>query len=326
MIAALLTVLCIFSKQNGISLLILVPIYLIIEKKKAAALAFFAFTILLSFAGFVFFDGQTNHFFSSHVIGSLKNRIDPRWYYVYIFKLVAGTFLSIPLGIALVVSAKSIAENRNRLLKAIALLFVVQFSFSTVLGLKWGSSVGYYNESFLLAFLIIAYFCSTVTSSGFRLFVQKISIYVYPALVVFLFHVLAQLFFFFINSKLEAKSKFDEQMDIAAYLKKAIGDQDTYVLDLSNADMNFFKNILYKESAAPNIDAVRCCTLPDHIFDYTGLIAGLQNGKIAFIIKQTGSMQKSVWGVDIQNYIKDSSFPSYTLYKYHYLPRRVSPR
>ena len=75
-------------------------------------------------------------------------------------------------------------------------------------------------------------------------------------------------------------------------------------------------NAFFKESAAPNIDAVGCCTLPGKIFDYSGLLDGFKNGKIMFIIKGKNSIEQSIWGIDIQQYQPDTVFTHYSIYKY----------
>lgn len=316
--AALLVTLCILSKQNGISLLILVPAWLILEKRANAAWQFIFFAALLCSGMFLYFEYVfTDYSFAAHIIHSLRNRIDPRWFYIYVFKLVASTYLTLPIAISLMISFKSIADNKDPLLKTLGILFMLQFGFSTALCLKWGSSVGYYNETFLLSLIVITAFFSRSPFTNAALLIKRATAYAYPALFIFLFHIIAQLYFFFINSKTESRDKFSEQVQVSNYIKKAIGTQDKYVMDLSDPDFNFFKNLLYKESAAPNMDAVRCCTLPDKIFDYSGLLQGLENGKILFLIEEKDASKKSQWEVNLQHYTQDVSFPSYTIYRYH---------
>jgi len=317
LVIAVLTTLCIYSKQNGISLLLLVPVWFAQEKDYRSLLQFLLLTFVFCAGLFVYFEYYyTNHFFSEHIINALKNKIDPRWFYVYVFKLTAGSYLTLPLAAALITSVKSIAENSNQLLKKLGWFFILQFFFSTALCFKWGSSQGYYNESFLTAFIVITAFYKSTVSPKLHLFVKMVGMYTYPALLVMLIHVTAQLFFFFLNSKTEAKGKFDEQVEVSNYIRKEIGIQNRYVIDLSGADFNFFKNLLYKESAAPNMDAVSCCTLPAGIFDYSGLLSDLKTGKILFHIEGKDFSHDSLWGVDIRHFKEDTTFNSYRIYKY----------
>jgi len=319
---AVLATLCIFSKQNGISLLLLVPIWLLQEKSYRALFYFILFSSICFAGMFLYFQNfYTDHFFSEHIINSLKNKIDPRWFYVYVFKLMAGSYLAIPLAVSLVIAVKSIADsNSPGLLKKLGVFFALQFLLSTALSLKWGSSQGYYNESFLAGFILITTYYSSASSSGWPALLKTAGVYLYPAMLLFILHITAQLYFFFINSRDEAKEKFAEQVQISNYIKKELPSQNSYVIDLSNADFNFFKNLLYKECAAPNIDAVNCCTMPDKIFNYSELLLGLRTGKILFLIETKGSSQESLWGVDIQHYKIDSSFTSYTVYRYSPVP------
>ena len=317
LITAVLVTLCIYSKQNGISLLLLVPVWFAQEKDYRSLLQFLFLTFFFCAGLFVYFEYYyTDHFFSEHIIHALKNKIDPRWFYIYVFKLTAGSYLTLPLAVSFIISVRSIAGNSNQLLKKLGWFFFLQFFFSTALCFKWGSSQGYYNESFLTAFIVIAAFYKNTISPKLQLFVKLAGMYTYPALLVMLIHVTAQLFFFFLNSKAEAKEKFNEQVEVSNYIRKEIGIQNRYVIDLSGADFNFFKNLLYKECAAPNIDAVSCCTLPAGIFDYSELLSDLKTGKILFLIERKDFSPGSLWGVDIEHFKEDTTFKSYRICKY----------
>lgn len=314
---AVLVTVCIFSKQNGVTLLLLVPTWFIIEKKYKACIQFLLFFSFLFTGTFLYFQYIfTDQFFSRHIIEALNNKIDPQWFYIYVFKLIAPSYLTLPLAIALIISAKTITENKHLLLKKLSVIFILQLLLSTALSFKWGSSLGYYNESFLIGFVLIALFMETIEPSTVKKLISAAAKYCYPALLIFIIHMLAQLFFFFINSRDEAKTRYTEQQQISEYIKKGIGETNSYVIDMSNADFNFFKNMLFKECAAPNIDAVNCCTLPDNIFDYSGLLDGLKTGKILFIIKERDAIPGSFWNVDLHHYQKDATFNNYIIYKY----------
>jgi hypothetical protein len=313
---AILTTLCIFSKQNGISLLLIVPVWFIAGKNYRSLILYLAFSAFFLISTFLYFECiYTDHFFHRHLIDALKNQIDPQWFYVYIFKAITPSYLTLPLALSLIISIRSIAENNASLLRRLGIICIIQFLFSTALSFKWGSSLGYYNESFLLAFIITALFF-TIFPQPIRSAFHNMAIYIYPVVSVLFVHMIAQLYFFYINSPAEAKEKLNEQIQISNYIKSTIGTTNKYAIDLSGADFNFFKNILFKESAAPNIDAVGCCTLPGKIFNYSGLLDGFKNGKIMFIIKEKSSIEQSVWGIDIQHYKADTVFAHYSIYKY----------
>lgn len=317
LLPAILTSLCVFSKQNGIVLVGLVPAWFLIDKNYKAFTFFLLSSFILLAGGFLYFEFiYTDRFFSQHIINALNNKIDPQWFYIYIFKLIAPSYLTLPLAASLIISIKSISKDNHSLTKKIGVLCIMQFLFSTALSFKWGSSLGYYNESFFLGLSLIALSLTTVTEQAKQTIVRTASLYSYPAFFFFIIHMVAQMFFFFLNNPADSKEKYNEQAQISNYIKQAIGNESRYVIDLSNADFNFFKNMLFKEIAAPNIDAVNCCTMPDKIFDYSALINGLQNGQILFLIKEKDATLTTFWGVDIQHYKKDTTFKNYSIYKY----------
>ena len=314
---ALLATMCLYSKQNGISLMVLIPAWFVIEKNYRRLFQFLFIALLFSAGLFFYFEYVfTDHFFYDHTIHALKNRIDPRWFYVFVFKLMAGSWLTLPLGAALVLAARLLAETKSTALKQLSSIFVLQLTFNLVLSFKWGSSVGYFNESFLLGIVLITGFCSSSFAGSLAEPVKMAAACIYPAAAIFFLHIVLQLFFFFLNSRTEAREKFNEQARAAGYIRKEIGNQERYVTDLSDADFNFFKTLLYKEAAAPNIDAVSCCTLPGKLFDYSGFLKGFTSGKIMFIISKDRYLPESLWEASTGSYKKDTSFGAYNIFRY----------
>jgi hypothetical protein len=314
---AFFVTLTIFSKQNGISLLLLVPFWLILKKNFKHALLFFLFTSILSCCAFYYFQYIfTNQVFSDHIFHALKNKIDPHWFYVYIFKLIAESPLILPLIIALGVSMKAIANNLESFIVRLGILFIIQFFFSSALAFKWGSSLGYFNESFLIGFLLISAYVTKYTTEEDHKFIRTINTYIYPAFLIFVLHVTLQFYFYFLNDRYKNKIRFDEQVKVSNYIKKEIGNKDNYIINLYSPNSDFFKALLFRVNAAPNFDAVNCCTLPGNLFDYRQLLEGLRNGKILYLIEKEDNKEKALWGVSLDNYKIDTTLFGYTLYKF----------
>jgi hypothetical protein len=222
----------------------------------------------------------------------------------------------LPLTIATIIAIKGIGENTGSFLYKFGILFLIQLLLSIGLSLKWGASLGYFNECYFIGFLVIAIYHTELTAKTSMTELRNISVYIYPAMLLFLFHVSAQIYFYFLNDKIKIKNQFTEQVVVSNYLKKQLYDKPYYVLNLSSPNSEFYKNLLYKESVAPNIDAISCCTLPDKIFDYHDLLNGLQNGKIRFLIEKKGRTEESLWGVKLNNYKVDTTVFNYTIYKF----------
>ena len=315
---ALFTMLTIFSKQNGISLLLLIPLWFMLSKDFKNTAWFLIFVSIFLFVAYYYFQFvYTQQTFSKHILSVLKNRIDIRWFYVYIFKLLADSPLILPLVMALVVGIKSIAESNKSILSKISILFMIQLAMALGFSIKWGSSLGYFNECYFIAFILlgsmIAKHSSSETNREPTLSVSK---YIYPALLIFFVHVSLQIYFYFLNNHEKAKDSFNQQMEVSHYIKKQIGNSDHYVLDLTDPDWDFFKTLLYKESIAPTFDMIDCCMLPDKIFDYTEMLNSFQTGKTQFLIERKGEKQKSIWNTDLSLYKADTTIFNYTIYRF----------
>ncbi|MBS1666941.1 MAG: hypothetical protein JST58_06160 [Bacteroidetes bacterium] len=319
LLLALLTMLTIFSKQNGISLLVLIPAWFILTKELKKMAWFLIFACIFLFLAYYYFQFvYTQQTFSKNILSVLKNRIDLRWFYVYIFKLLADSPLILPIVLALVVGIKSIAKSSKSILSKIGFLFMIQFAMSLGFAVKWGSSLGYFNECYFIAFILLG--LSITKHSGAETNKQailSISKYVYPALLIFFVHVSLQLYLYFLNNHEKAKDSFNQQMVVSHYIKKQIGNNDHYVLDLTDPDWDFFKNLLYKESIAPTFDMIDCCMLPDKIFDYTEMLNSFKSGKTQFLIERKGEKQESIWNTDLSHYKVDTTIFNYTIYKFH---------
>lgn len=324
-LAAVLTALCIFSKQNGIILLLLVPVWLYHEGKPKAALIYLLISLGLSGLLFIYFQQYySNGYFTAHVVHSLRNRLDPHWLYVYIFKLMADNYIAIPLTIAFVIGLIAMVKPGSSFQKRLGMLFIFQLLFSTALAFKWGSSRGYYNECFFIAFILIPMYAGR-KEPGFALPVtREWGIYLYPAVVIFFLQIILQPFFYFIHSPDKKEAAFLGQLQVSAYVQGRISGTGGHVLDLSDADFNFFKNTLYKSMAAPNQDAVNCCTLPDRIFDYSKLLNGLENGKISYLISDKKQLPDSLWGVSTAHYVYDTTFAAYSVFRFEQRQSQVA--
>jgi hypothetical protein len=309
--------LALFSKQNGFSLLVLVPLWLAMKRNYKSLAFFVCFILLLCFGGYYYFEFiSSRHHFSEHVFQALRNRVDPKWFYIYIFKLLADSHLILPLLLAAIVSGKALTENRKPLLSSLSALYLTQLLINLGLCFKWGSSLGYFNESFFLSLIVLAIWARDIFQSARGSLLLPFGAYLYPVLLIFILHVGLQLYFYYIHNTGKARVHFEEQVALSQYIKKEIGGNDLYVLDLSRPDVDFYKNLLYKESAAPNFDAVDCCTLPDRIFNYSGMIQGLRNGKVLFLIEGNSNPEKTIWNTPLDHYLKDTTIGDNTLYRF----------
>ena len=121
-----------------------------------------------------------------------------------------------------------------------------------------------------------------------------------PLLLIFFIHTIAEGYLFFIQNRSEKETAYLQQKGIREYLRPKL--QGHYVLNLGSANGDFFKTILYKEMAVPNMDIVDCCTLPDHTFNYSSLERDITNGTIAYIISREKILPPEIWGISLHSF------------------------
>jgi hypothetical protein len=305
---------CIFSKQNGVILPLLVAIWLFKTDSLKKSLSYLAFFVLVFTVAVVLYKNVSGHpYFTSHVIQSLNNRIDLSWFYVYIFKRYADSLLLLPIYFGVCISFIYLRKG-SIIEQTLGTIFLLQTLFSIGTSLKFGSTAGYFNESLLLSMIIISKYISTAGFHTQTSYSKKILPWLLPIIILFTIHVHTQGYLFFIQNQKEKKEVYTQQVVIKNYLEPKLG--DNYLFNLGNQNGDFFKTLFYKQAVVPNYDAVNCCTLPDKTFDYSNLLNDLRSGKIGWLIMPENEITKEQWGVSLDKFVRDTSLYGQIIYKF----------
>jgi hypothetical protein len=294
---------CILSKQNGLIVPVLVTFWLLITKAGKQTLYYIAFYIAITGTALLVYSSAYPYLFSNTVT-ALQNRIDLSWFYTDIFKRMMNSLWMLPLYIALILAVHNLVRPATTTAKALAVVFIIQTLFSLGTSLKWGSTAGYFNESFLLAFIIIGQ--SSLT--------RKTIIFSLPLLLLFFIHTVTEGYLFFLQNREKKKAVYEQQKQVRDYLQPKL--QGHYVLNLAHPNSDFFKTLFYKEIAVPNMDIVDCCTLPDGTFNYSFLKDDLVNGNIRYILYNYDEKPPEIWGVSLEGFTKETAMNGYVIYRF----------
>lgn len=309
-ILAILSVACILSKQNGIICPVVIGIWLYHAGSKrlliyfSAAVAFLLTLTLLACHYFY-------PYFFDNTVTALNNKIDWPWFYVYIFKRTMDSPWMIVLYITFILSVKNLFAPVKSIDNTLYIIFLTQFLFSFATTLKWGSTLGYFNESFFLASIILARKIVPYNQNNPAIVKKWVAVSL-PLITLFSIHTLLQGYLFFIQRQPEKKAAYIQQKEISKLLKSKVG--GGLIMNIANPNTDFFKSLLSKEIAVPNIDMVECCTFPDKNFDYSLLKKDLSNGKIRYLIANNGDQPSDIWGISLPDFVKDTSISRYTIY------------
>ena len=312
---ALLSVACIFSKQNGIVVPLLALVWLFIHKAGKMAIYYSIFFIIIFFPVLLTYVYVLNyHYLFDNTITALQNGIVLSWFYVDIFKRLMNSLWILLLYIPLMLSLIYWYKPSSLFVKSLSAIFIIQFVFSLGTSLKDGSSAGYFNENYFLGTIIFCYVIHTYQTKPVNFYINKIILFFLPLFILFLLHTVAQGYLFFIQKRNEKMILYQQQKNIRDYLRPQL--KNNYVFNLGNQNTDFFKTLFYKEMAVPSFDIVDWCTIPRKTFDYTVLKNDFSNGKIAYIISPEGTTYSSIWGVSLQNYHKDTTINGFNIYRF----------
>lgn len=309
---ALLSVGCIFSKQNGIILPVVVLTWLWFQKEKKATISYLVAFIVV-FGGTLLIYTLIYPHFWSNTVTALQNKIDLSWFYIDIFKRMMNSLWSIPIYIAAVWSTLKWLKPSSATDRSWAAIFIIQLLFSLGISLKFGSTVGYFNESLFLAFIILFRLTTTINAGYRQNLLQKGTVIFLPLLLLFFIHTLAQGYLFFIQNRKEKIAAYEQQKQVRDYLQPRL--QDNYALNLAEPNTDFFKVLFYRNIAAPNTDMIICCLMPDKNFDYSGLKQDIANGRIGYLVMREIHTPQTLWGVSLEGFKKDTTINGYTIYR-----------
>ena len=312
LLLALFSVLCILSKQNGIIVPILIISWLLIHHEKKRVFYYVIFFTVFSTVILVYYF-LYSHFFENTVT-ALRNRIDLPWFYKDIFKRMVNSLWILPLYIAGLLAIKQWIKPASREDRSLAAIFIIQTLFSLAASLKWGSTAGYFNESFLLSFILIARTTSAFNTQPAMSYSRNIIAGLVPLIFLLFINTIAEGYLFFIQNRATRKIAYEQQKEIRNYLQPNLQGQS--VLNLANPNSDFFKTLLYKNIVVPNMDMVDCCTLPDQTFDYSRLKEKLKTGQIGYLLTYGNVPPEQIWGISLQDFHKDTTINGHTIYRY----------
>jgi len=298
---ALLSALALFSKQTGIVIPVLALGWFWFRGEPKMIVPYLAVsTIFLASIGGIYYSFPGFEHLTDHTIKAINNRLDPSWFYVFIFKRLADSILLLLLYFPLLWSINRLLKKEKKVTRALAFLFITQTLFSLGTSLKWGSTLGYFNESFFLGLLILAWWVQEKSVDYF----PRVRGYILPLIWLFSIHTFLQGYLLFLQDQGGKKLIYEEQKAIRDYLVPKLDNR--YVLDLGHQNSNFFKTLMPGQLAVPNFDGLDCCTLPDKTFDYENLKDDLSTGLIQYLIVPAGENYPSIWGVSLQAFQKDT--------------------
>lgn len=316
-ILATICSIAILSKQTAIVTPVIAGAVLLWQKEWKQFLLF-SVTFLLILALFLLTISTLSpdeHLFQ-HLVRAVSNQVDFRWFYTNVYKILVNNYAIFPLLIALFLALRQVASaNGEKVFTAISVSLLLTTVFTLGIATKWGSHIGYFHEVLLLSACVIG-----ISIRSFSLpdaTIKNAFILGYSFLFLVLSgEILMKNFLFYLNNFGTDKQKYEEQKEIAAYIKDHIRAKEEFVYAPTDHTVDFFKNLLVDEMAAPNLDIITCCTLPDGNFNYDVLKQGFSNGRIKFIISKKSVPLENQLEVDFSPYRVIRQYEHFEIYQF----------
>lgn len=322
--ASLLLLACIcsisiLSKQTGIITPVIAAAVLLWFKEWKHFLLFsLLFLVMLAMFLLTIITIRPDEHLFQHLVKAVSNRVDGKWFYSNVFKVLIYNYAAVPLLAAIFIAIRQMTKpSAEKIFSVISIALLLTTFFTLGIATKWGSHVGYFHEVLFLSACIIGLSLRSSFSLPLKT-LQTITLgYSFVILVLFS-EILLKNFLFYLNNSQTDKLKYQEQKEIAGFIKSRILVNEEYVYAPTDHTVDFFKNMLEPEIAAPNLDIVTCCTLPDGNFNYSLLREGFKTGKIKFIISKKAVPLENHFNVDLGAYQVVKQFENFEIYQFRH--------
>lgn len=295
--ASLIACLSIFVKQSGIQLpIILVDFFFLHFQWKGLTWAVIFLAILIV-PSFTIFDAVYGAAFWQNTFGGVISTIDWLSYYKLWINHIFPNFQILFIGSFFLIF---VYFNPQTMIKEkfLIILSVGSFLFAAATATRRGAGANYFADFVHIALLCFAYF----GQAAFQYLEKRKSkitqyshLLLLSAVIVLLPYKLINNYFHFAHFDIAYKNNYQQASEVANFLKQELkGKTHAYFFSF-DAHLN---NLLVENSLLPNNDIFYFGV----IYDYTRFKEGVANGKIAYIVLESGSVPTSYQGADFSKF------------------------
>lgn len=304
-----LAFLAIASKQNGIFLIGIGGLFFLFYKDfKGLFFAFlgFSLTAIIFSSVFTYVGYEANYMFKN-ILDGVDNGFGFRSFFEKTLMAYFSMFGFFAAGTVYIIYFLSSQKSKvDKKLHYTIWFAVLLFLFSTLVAIKKGSAVNYYNEFLLVSLLLWGFYIQHINKSslGERIEQRAILFMSLSGLMVIIF----QFSIYFITNLKHKLSVDTELTNVVQVIENEIGSSYFYS-DVRQVSLKFPENIVLGQ-----FDIAECCAYPRGVYDYQEFCKMMSNGQIKFLILSSEA-PKSLYGCSVEgNFAPYKDFGRYHVY------------
>jgi len=311
--AVVLSAVCLFTKQSGLIIPVILFFYLIFYDRSRLLIAVPTFLIAFGLLWLILSGNDYN--FWQNVYQGVNNGISWDWFKrrILFFYLREIAFFS---GLVLVLAVLFITKFTTPKHNLLGVALFGLFFFALLTALKWGSMPSYFTPFIALGWLSLAaylYDNSLTLSADWRN-----ALLGGVALCCFVTEVPSKYESYRLQSY-NTEYKYAKQ--VTDYLKNDLRlKADERVLILINQqhlmERHFLNNLLFRNALIPSKDIFSCCAYPHKKFDYRELDKKMENGMVTYLVRSKGDVHIKLFKWDFNTFQKLKELNGYSVWKY----------
>lgn len=284
-LAAVLSVLAFFTKQDGLVFCAILPLVLFLQREWKQMLATCFGIALITATIFSLFQINTDGDFVRNVLGGLNNGISISWF----VGAFSGYFsvMAVLFGLALVMSLE-FAFEKNYALHVLAAGFVFSFFPQLLFSLKYGSGPNYFLECTFVSLLFLGIMLHRLSQKA--IFQFPFTHYLLGSAVLVMLFLTSSFHWLtggFLHQERELKAKYERQMAVVDWLRRNTSYSNYKALVLINRQWeDHTTTLLADHVVAP------CRDVSIQVFNakkqtgFESLKAVIESGQVDFIVSE----------------------------------------
>lgn len=310
-LAVIMSAVCLFAKQSGLIVPVILFFYLLIYERKNALLGLPIF--LASFGLLWLLLSGNSYSFWQNVYQGVNNGISWDWFKrrILFFYLREIALFS---GLVLLLAVLFITKFSKSVHHLLGVALFGMFFFALLTALKWGSMPSYFTPFITLGWIGIA---SYLYSDHIQLTTgMRNALLGGLAICCFVTEVPHKYNTFHFQS---SNKRYLQAKQVTDYLKNDLQLQpNERVLTVVNGqhliEQHFLNNFLFRNALLPTKDITTCCAYPLKKFDYTQLNQEIETGMVKYLIRSKGDNHKKFFSWEFKTFQKIKELDGYSVW------------
>ena len=318
--ASLSGVVALLAKQSAVTILVITFLFLLKENNLRGAITYFLWSFLFIIVILVFaLYWWDIHSLYKNIISGLNNGIAfGKYWEKFVLNFYARQGFLFLAGFYVIIYHTLWKRGQSKYFQFIGFASILEFLFSNLTAIKYGSGPNYFIQWIVLVFLGVTVLAdkikNTLNDIAPQLAFMLLSLVTVLRLTAVIHPLITKLKH---GNYKSAKELLVNEKRIAQFIRAQPEMRDSgLVFNNLFSPESYLNNFLFREAIIPQYDIVYGCTYPRNVFNYADLKGKISQGKIKFMVMNNQILQPKFYDVDLHQFKLLARISNYNIYKW----------